>query len=48
MEALKTYVKYKRVKKATKMNRYSLFMVQLAKKVEQSRLKQAQALVYHQ
>ena len=47
MGAMKTYIKYKRVRKAVKMNRYSLFMVQLAKMIEQNRLRQAQALVYH-
>ena len=48
MTAFKTYLKYKRVKKAAKMHRYSLFMLQLAKNVEQSRVRQAQAMSYQQ
>lgn len=47
MGAIKTFIKYRRVKSAIKMNRYSLFMVQLARMNEQSRLRQAQALVYY-
>ena len=41
MAGLKTYVKYRRVKRAVKMNRYAHFLNQLTKLVEQSRLRQA-------
>ena len=47
-EAFKMYKKYSKVKYNRKLTKYIGFMHQLRLKVEQSRLRQADALVYHQ
>ena len=47
-DCLKMYLKYRRVQNARKMTKYAALQRQLNQIVEDSRLRQAQALVYHQ
>ena len=47
-DCMKMFVKYKRVMNARKMTKGAAFLRQLKRLVEDSRLRQAQALVYYQ
>lgn len=46
VDSLKTNVKYRRAKRAVKLNRYRHLLRQMVLLVEESRLRQAQATVY--